>query len=232
MNAERHLFVGVDAAKIGSKRKGWVSIAIDDDGFVAAGFSETFEEILAAYPDPTVIAVDIPIGLCTDKARSADKAARSVLGARSSSVFTAPVRAVLDAPDYSSACKVSLDLRGKKISKQTWALVQRIREVDKHRAETRLHEVHPEVSFRVLADQPLAYSKKTWGGVAERRRLLESARTIVPAELGKAGGVGADDILDAAVAAWSARRIVRGGARSLPETPVEYDGGRAIVIRA
>ena len=40
---------------------------------------------------------------------------------------------------------------------------------------------------------------------------------VLPDALGRAGSAGADDVLDAAIAAWAADNIARGDGRSLPE---------------
>lgn len=95
----------------------------------------------------------------------------------------------------------------------------------------RIHEVHPEVSFRALAGGPLPFAKKTWRGQNVRRGLLADAGILVPDELGEADGVPADDVLDAAVAAWSAHRIVLGTAGRIPETPQLDTQGRAVEMR-
>jgi predicted RNase H-like nuclease len=224
--------VGVDGASITPKRRGWVVVVIDEAGFVHASFHEHFKNVLATYPAPSTLAVDIPIGLSENTPRSADAAARMMLGQRVSSVFPAPVRPVLRATSYEDACALSERTCGKKITRQTWALVPRIREVDEHREEARIHEVHPEVSFTVLGGAPPAFSKKAWGGLAERRRLLERAGIVVPDDISEASAVIADDILDAAVAAWSARRIAEGTAVRLPERPTEHQGSREITIWA
>ncbi|HZO12771.1 MAG TPA: DUF429 domain-containing protein [Polyangiaceae bacterium] len=97
----------------------------------------------------------------------------------------------------------------------------------------RIIEVHPELSFRELAGAPLEYSKKTYNGVMTRLRLLEGAGVDIPAELGSVGGVALDDVLDAAVAAWSSWRYVRGEALSLPDASSwQHDGERVIAIWA
>ena len=97
----------------------------------------------------------------------------------------------------------------------------------------RIIEVHPELSFRELAGAPLEYSKKTYNGVMMRLRLLERAGIEIPAELGSVGGVALDDVLDAAVAAWSSWRYVRGEALSLPDSSSwQHDGERIIAIWA
>ena len=112
-----------------------------------------------------------------------------------------------------------------------WALRKKILEVDAHMSDSRIHEVHPEVCFQLLAGASLRHSKKTWGGHEERRVLLESAGIVVPAELGNANRAGVDDVLDAAVAAWTARRLARGEAKSFPEGATQRDrSGRVIVI--
>lgn len=84
-------------------------------------------------------------------------------------------------------------------------------------------EVHPEVSFAALAGRPLGHSKRSWNGQMERRRLLASAGIQLPDEL-TAGQATADDVLDAAIAAWSAARKERGAAATLPDDPPVQDG--------
>lgn len=77
--------------------------------------------------------------------------------------------------------------------------------------------MHPEVSFRALARQPVAFAMTAWNGQAIRRRALGRAGIEPPEELDEAGGVPVADVLDAAAAAWSARRYAQGRAASLPE---------------
>jgi predicted RNase H-like nuclease len=64
--------------------------------------------------------------------------------------------------------------------------------------DTRLFEVHPEVSFRELAGRPLE-KKRTLLGQTQRLELLASAGIHLDSAVD-------DDLLDAAVAAWSAAR--------------------------
>lgn len=60
-------------------------------------------------------------------------------------------------------------------------------------------------------------SKHRWAGQAQRRRELERVEIRIPDDGDGAGRVPADDILDAAVAAWTADRYLRGEALSFPE---------------
>jgi predicted RNase H-like nuclease len=87
--------------------------------------------------------------------------------------------------------------------------------------DERIIEVHPEVSFRELAGQPLAHPKKTADGRQERRLLLARAGIVLP-PLPRALPV--VDALDAAVAAWTAARWARGEALPFPEGHVKRIG--------
>ena len=94
-------------------------------------------------------------------------------------------------------------------------------------------EVFPEASFRAMGDSFVASSKKTWNGQADRRALLAAAEPpiVLPADLAGAGAVPADDVLDAAAAAWSARRVATGRAEAFGD-PAEVDPvtGRRIAM--
>ena len=95
-----------------------------------------------------------------------------------SSIFTVPCRAAIYADSYQEACEVNERKTGKKISKQIWNIVPKIREVDRClrvRPELCRHvfESHPEVCFSVIKGGRLAYSKKKPEGVEERLKLLE-----------------------------------------------------------
>jgi len=76
-----------------------------------------------------------------------------------------------------------------------------------------------------LAGGPLPYPKKTWAGQALRRSLLRDAGVVLGDALGPADRVPVDDVLDAAVAAWTARRVALGTARSLPSPPEDVGDG-------
>ena len=66
--------------------------------------------------------------------------------------------------------------------------------------DDRIIETHPEVCFRAMKGEPLAYSKKTWNGQGERRSLIADAGIDLPQHLPDAGKVPPDDVLDAAAA--------------------------------
>lgn len=80
-----------------------------------------------------------------------------------------------------------------------------------------------------LAEQALG-KKKTPAGFDERAALLRKGGVWLPPDAFGLKGVGADDVLDAGAAAWSARRIANGEAKSLPEGPERDEHGRPIAI--
>ncbi|MGO8722904.1 MAG: DUF429 domain-containing protein [Acidimicrobiales bacterium] len=84
--------------------------------------------------------------------------------------------------------------------------------------DRRVHEVHPEVSFVQANDGAhLPWSKSSRNGIHLRRQILESQGISLPDDLGAPAGAGCADVLDAAIAAWSADRIAAGKAVRLPE---------------
>lgn len=206
------VFIGVDGHS-----GGWIAVAIGHEGFMAARSFLDFRTLLAAHEHAKVIAVDIPIGLVDAPTRAADQAARVVLRGSASSVFNAPPRRALAAASYAEAAAITLEVCKKGLSRQSYALFAKIREVDAYEHEQRLFEVHPEVSFRLMAPGRPLLRKKSWGGLNARLTLLADQGIVVPRSLGEADDVGIDDVVDAAAAAWSARRIGNGVARRLPE---------------
>jgi len=172
-----------------------------------------FPALLERFPQAAVVGVDVPIGLPEPgERRRADVNAREVVGARRSSVFFTPSRAALEAPTYGQARAIAPST-----SAQAWALRTAILDVDRV-TDPRVREVHPEVSFAVLAGTTLGFSKRTWNGQRERISLLKGAGITIPDHL-DAGLVSSDDVLDAAIAAWTATRIAAGEHVTIPADP-------------
>lgn len=197
--------LGVDGAK-----GGWVAVAVGDDGVHGARFFAGLAAVLAAWPDADAYAVDMPVGLPDRGRRRADEEALRFVGPRHSSVFFAPPRGALLVP-YAEALALAPGL-----SRQAYSLGAKILEVEPLAArEPRVVEVHPECSFRALAGEPLEHPKTTWAGFRMRVRLLEQAGIAVP----EWPDLPILDTVDAAAAAWSALRVARGEARTLPSEP-------------
>jgi predicted RNase H-like nuclease len=199
-------------------KAGWVAVVLGraDAPEVVAGVD--LGALIARVPGAACVGVDMPIGL-PEARRDADQAAREFVGVRRNSVFMTPPRAVLDARSYAEANVVAAALLdGKKISQQSWALRKNIAVVGAVAdADPRVIEVHPEVSFRAMREDYLLFPKTTWNGQSIRRAALAAHGIVLPDELDEpAGGIPVADVLDAAAAAWSARRHSRGESESLP----------------
>ena len=224
---------GVDGCK-----GGWLLVRADATGQLRiedVSVISTFRELIAATAECAAIAVDIPIGLPAHGPRAADVEARKAIGPRRSSVFPAPMRAALAASTYDEACALSLAACGKKLSKQAFAILPKIRQADEAMTpalQEKVHEVHPEVSFRALSgDQPLEHAKLKPDGAAERLRLLTPAYRDDLASVDLPTGAKRDDLYDACAAAWTAGRIAYGTARRLPaEPPLDSRGLRMEIV--
>jgi predicted RNase H-like nuclease len=209
-------------------KEGWVAVEFGDGRFRRAFACPTLAESLGKLTESTVVGIDMPIGFPTRDVRRADLAARTMVGPRRSSVFMVPPRAVFAAPTYAAARARAIKVWGRGLSAQTYSLRSKIFEVEEHcQSDGRLIEVHPEVSYRALAGQPLPYAKRTWNGQQLRISSLTSAGITVPGILDEVGRVPADDVLDAVVVAWSADRYANGRATHLHP---DADPGREPVI--
>jgi predicted RNase H-like nuclease len=238
------LVAGVDGC-----RGGWVVVSrpVDDPGAAEVRLMKSFAEVLALRPAPEIIAVDIPIGLPErgrPGGRACDREARARLGGRQSSVFAVPARAAVMCEDYSKACNVAMDTSDppKKVSKQTFHLFPKIREVDalmSPELQEHVLEVHPEVAFWALnGEAALTEPKKVKSrayppGLALRRGLLANAGyapELLNSRAFRASEAGPDDLLDAAVNSWSASRIARGGGHRFPREPERDSKGLRMEI--
>lgn len=200
-------------------RTGWV-IAASDPGLHALEFSivqDLRAPVRSARAGRALIAIDVPIGLARSTPRACDVDARRFLRApRASSVFPAPSRAALGAASYAEACARSLHACGRRLSRQLYGILGKISEVDRlltPAVQSRVREVHPEVTFAVLAgrNRGLARSKKTPAGESERLVILmRMAPAFDPESVRRRLGVAAvarNDIIDAVACLITASRI-------------------------
>ena len=86
---------------------------------------------------------------------------------------------------------------------------------------------HPEADVDMVR---IRRSKKTWNGLMERRHLLTGVGISIPDDDPELDGVVSDDVVDAAAAAWSARRIAAGTAVSMPAPPERSPDGRDVAV--
>ena len=199
------------------------------------GVKSRLVDLLDAEPSSTML-IDIPIGLRDVRPpdgppeRLCDLEARGVLApGRKSSVFPVPSRAAVYANSYEEACERNEVALGKRLSKQSWAIAPKIREVDsllqaRPEIRPRLRETHPEICFWGIAGNPMRHPKKKREGFRERlevlgRALPEAHDLFRAAPFLEFGGFEAsrDDVLDALAAAVAASRIT--SCRTLPRVP-------------
>ena len=222
----------MDVLGLDGCRDGWIAVLWNGEG-ATAHFCARIDEV-AVFVNVAAVAIDIPMGLSTSGERLCDKLARRALPGRASTIFNAPPRECLEAiDDYSRANEIAQFRGAKGLSRQSFGLLKKIKEVDDFLSISKipLFEVHPELSFaRLNASVPLA-PKKSWAGVIERQHVLAregiGLETFVDPAARRAAP---DDVLDAGVCAWTARRILEGDAQRLPDHREFDDAGREMCI--
>jgi predicted RNase H-like nuclease len=205
-------------------RGAWVGALLDGRSVTLLALPDV--AAVLAVPCVEVVAIDMPIGLSDDGARVCDVEARRRLPRAASSVFPAPVRPVLRTTTYDEARMTSLAAAGRSLSLQTFGLVPAIRSLDDALGDPpdpRVHEVHPELSFRAL-DGRVTDRKSSSNGLAQRIRALEPVMNVLDALSEASAGVPMIDTLDAYAAAWSARRLAGGVAECVGDGRTDARG--------
>jgi predicted RNase H-like nuclease len=217
-------------AGIDGCRGGWISFGVNLVSLSTSVELVDLPSILRNKPgDLEILAIDIPIGLL-DGSRACDKAARKLLRhPRRTSVFAAPCRTSLSAKNHASATATNFRVSGRGLSQQAWGIARKIKQVDDAITPTCQQwafEVHPEVCFWALAGgRSMAHRKKTKSGFEERLELLQAFFPSIEDHLkSRPSGVGKDDLLDAAVAAWTALRIHKSEAQQVCEPERDENG--------
>ena len=207
-------------------RGGWIGARLEGRTVTLLDLRDV--AAVLAVPGVDVVGIDMPIGLSDDGVRRCDVQARRLLGRAGSSVFPAPVRAVLATDDYGEARALSRAATDppRAPSAQAFQLVRAIRALDEALGDPpagHVFEVHPELGFRrALAgvEQP----KTTARGTAQRLAALRPVMDVDEALLAAPARVPLVDALDACAAAWSARRIADGRAQSVGGDAVDGRG--------
>ena len=128
--------------------------------------------------------IDIPLGLGSSRViRDVEELARKELSpSRHSSVFNVPVREAIQQEDYELASQMNQEITGKKISRQSWNIIPKIKDADSFLQENpglkkRLLEAHPELCFKYLNHAKIpVFRKRDPGqkGLDERIRILRN----------------------------------------------------------
>jgi predicted RNase H-like nuclease len=129
------------------------------------------------------------------------------------------------------------------MSRQTVGIRPKILEVDHVMTpplQQLIYEGHPELAFAALRGRPMQFNKKTKRGRSERLRTLErhtkglfrgiSRRLLQVLAISSRRQLAADDLIDAAVLAWTARRIYAKTAGRLPKEPTVDQKGLRMEI--
>lgn len=222
-------YIGIDGCK-----KGWFYVCLDDSDNWKTGVIQDIQSLVDEFHEECLILVDIPIGLrhAGDTERLCDKEARKVLGNRKSSVFPVPCRNAVYQSTYQEASRLNFQLTGKNISKQSWFISGRIRQVDElitNSVNRKLvREVHPEICFCGLnGGNSMKHYKRTPEGFDERlsviRKVYSKCDELVDDALReyKRNDVNKDDILDSLVAAVTAK-FGFNSLKTIPNAP-EHD---------
>ncbi len=229
----RHL--GIDYC-----RKGWLAAALDFGGLSFAYF-DTFEELMAAYPDRDACLVYMAIGLPESPLdKRPDNKTRLLLGKRGSAVAPIPCRQAVYAEGKEAQAAANRKVLDMAFSRQTEVLVPRIREVDTF-LETHpsyknfLCESQPDLCFSRISGLPIETKKDALYGVRDRAGILAPYfPTLTPqraSELAKANSCRADDVMDAAVLALTACMQAHGYFETVPAQPdVDSRGLRMQVV--
>lgn len=219
--------MGVDGCKCG-----WLSVALGEGRAWEVNLFHNISSLWENYHNASLILVDIPIGLREGgrHERLCDLRARNLLGRpRGAGVFPAPCRPALKSTSYEQACEINEQLTGKKLSRQTFAIIPKIMDMDtflyKHRdARWLIRETHPEICFWAMSGQAMKHHKTTEEGFTERKQILTKyfpqtpemvAETLIKYKL---TAIGKDDILDALAAAITITTGL-GELATIPEKP-------------
>lgn len=191
---------------------GWIAFKCELPSRVTSVEVVDLSAWLTKRPDGLAyLGIDIPIGLLNGS-RACDKAAGKVLGQpRGTSVFAAPCRAALTAKNHAEASAVNRQKTKRGLSQQAFHIGSKIKQVDDAMTPDIQHwafEVHPEVCFWALnGEHPMMHNKKKEAGRNDRLKLLSAEFPEIERHLDcRPQGVGKDDLLDAAAAAWTALR--------------------------
>jgi predicted RNase H-like nuclease len=233
----KFLSVGID----GCKGK-WLAVALTATDFELKLFDD-IESCCNYFNNADSIIIDMPIGL-PEKVTELrpDAILRNQLKGKASSVFNTPCRQAVYEETYEKANETNIKVLEKGLSKQSFAITSKIREIDEFLQgnpnwKNRLIESHPEYCFKLLNNGvPVVENKQTIEGQNIRLSLLSeylpicfelvsSFRLSFPRLSNKL-----DDLFDALVLAVTGAIGLKNGFVTLPEIPQKDQKGIAMQI--
>ena len=225
--------IGIDGTS-----SGWIaSIGNSKNKYVTKiKFFKDLDTLLSLHPE-SIIVIDMPIELNKKKyLRKCDILAKKYLGKNfQSSIFIPPLKNILECATFQDANKLSKKIAGKGLSKQSWYLKNKIREVrELAKVSNKIYEGHPECSFKMLKTESLKAKKKSVLGIFERLELLEKAGLdplSVNLQFDNNSTIKIDDVLDSMVLFITALRIYEGNYLCLEKTgtKINDDNGKIFI---
>jgi len=223
-------FAGIDGC-----RGGWFA-AVGGNGCWNTGLYKSIRDFWSLFNSLELVLIDIPIGI--QGVRDCEKLARKLLPpGRKSTIFNPPVKEALDIKDYRHASEINYAYSGRKLSRQSFNLIPKIREVNDFLAADKqarkiFYESHPEICFSRMLKNQILYNKKTAQG---RRQRLDVLKPYWPeiydlyqdsANRFKRKMVAYDDIIDTLVLAVTAGKGYQKLKFIPPETQYDHQGLR------
>jgi len=210
---------------------GWVAVSITNTGFEIKIIGSIGEAFLNHNSCDCVL-VDMPIGLPDniDDVRP-DGAVRAILKGKASSVFSTPCRQAVYENTYSEANETNRQVLEKGLSKQSYAICGKIKEIDQYlennpQYKNRLLESHPELCFAKLNDgKPILENKHRPEGLSRRIELLSRYYERTEEILAYARNDNKlknclDDVIDVLCLAVTGMLGLENGLISIPENPM------------
>lgn len=215
------LYIGVDGC-----RAGWVA-AILDHGDLIFKVYKSIASLVEEYPEFDAFLIDMAVGLSNspDQKRP-DSVARKELGVKASSVFPIPSRKAVYAEGEEAQVKANKGTLGKGLSKQSLAIIPKIKELDiflnaHPEYKNRILESHPEVDFARLNGSVVMSRKKEEPGLSERITILSGyldKRDLTGMyDKAKTLGCAQDDLIDALCLAVTGALHAHGQSETLSE---------------
>ncbi|MBD3903295.1 DUF429 domain-containing protein [Chryseobacterium sp. Ch-15] len=207
--------VGIDGCRFG-----WVAVSLNDR---SASLFKNLNDLVNFYDDESLFLLDMPIGLPGKMIeRTCETTARKELSTkRKSSVFPIPCREAVYAENYETASLINRDFIQKGISKQTWFICAKIKELDQlllqnERLRSRFKESHPELAFHYLNHRvSMGFNKKTEAGQQERlfvlSKFFQNIDVIYENTINNfmRKDVAKDDVIDALCLAVTLEQIIK-----------------------
>lgn len=228
-------FVGVDGC-----RNGWVAVNITKGDFEIGIFNK-IGDIFIKYKASDSIVVDMPIGLPESKKDiRPEKEARKILSSRSCCIFNVPCRQAVYQREYPKANKINRKFLGKGLSKQSFNISKKIREIDEFlnkssEYKNKILEGHPEICFAVFNSdknlpRPIYENKKTEEGMKKRLKILnkyynktKDVKNAIQSDP-KLNSIG-DDVIDALCLAVAGVYGCKNGFETIPKNPSKDSRG-------